>query len=233
MEEREIRQLREGLALSQERFARLLGVSLQTVRRWEEGVSRPLPVMVIRLQALRRRSGLGAKGGGGMPRKRPMAEVEIGLGGLFKGIGNLLDLVSQMAEEGKEEFSRTGEIKGLGDKLKGVYGLSVRVGLGGRPVIESFGNIKSTPRGSEVAEVREPLVDLLDEGGQLRVLAEVPGVEASDIKVEVQGDILTLSAQGKDRKYYKEVLLPWPVVAEEMEWAYQNGVLEIKLSKKT
>ncbi len=38
---KKIRELRGKLALSQERFAELLGVSFATVNRWENGQSRP------------------------------------------------------------------------------------------------------------------------------------------------------------------------------------------------
>ena len=165
-------------------------------------------------------------------RKRGEGEFELGFGSLFKGIGNLFDLVSKMTEEGKEEYARTGEIKGLGDKARGVYGLSVKMGLGGKPVVEQFGNIKATDRGAVVAEVREPIVDLFDEGESLMIIAELPGVAENDIHFEVKGDILDLSAEAKDRKYSKEVLLPSPVDAESMESSYKNGILEISLRKR-
>ena len=47
-------------------------------------------------------------------------------------------------------ISRTGEfkVKGLGDKAHGVYGVSVRVGIGGEPHVERFGNIRSTKEGA-------------------------------------------------------------------------------------
>ena len=139
-----------------------------------------------------------------------------------------------MTEEGKEEYTRTGEIEGLGDKVKGIYGFSVKMGIGGQPTVEQFGNIKKTDKGSvEVAEVREPIVDVFDEGDYLRVIAELPGVQESDIHLEIKGDILTLKAEDKDRKYSKEVLLPSGVEAESMETQYRSGILEIKLTKKT
>lgn len=166
--------------------------------------------------------------------KKAKVEFDFGLGGLFKGIGSLVDLVSKMTEEGKEEYTRTGEIKGLGDKAKGIYGFSVKMGIGGQPTVEHFGNIKKTERGSvEVAEVREPIVDVFDEGDYLMVISELPGVEESDIHLEIKGDILSLKAEGKDRKYSKEVLLPSEVKAESMETQYKSGILEIKLTKKT
>jgi len=165
-------------------------------------------------------------------KKKKEAEFEFGFGSLFKGIGSLFDLISKMTEEGKEEYTRTGEIRGLGDKAKGVYGFSVKTGLGGKPVIEQFGNIKATEKGPVVAEVREPIVDVFDEGERLVVIAELPGIEETDIHLEVKDDILDLTAEAKDRKYSKEVLLPSSVDAESMESLYKNGILEIKLRKR-
>jgi putative transcriptional regulator len=48
----EIRDLRSRLELSQEAFARLVGVSVRTVARWEAGGSEPLPLAVERLRAI-------------------------------------------------------------------------------------------------------------------------------------------------------------------------------------
>jgi len=108
------------------------------------------------------------------------------------------------------------------------------MGIGGQPTVEQFGNIKKTEKGSvRVAEVQEPMVDVFDEGDHLMVIAELPGVEESDIHLDVEGDILSLKAEGKDRKYSKEVLLPAEVEADSMETQYKSGILEIKLTKRT
>jgi len=229
MEDKDIKKLRLEFGLSQERFARLLDVSLQTVRRWEEGLTKPLPILNLKLEELQRKLG-----GAGMAeeKREKSGEIEFGFGSLFKGIGNLFDLVSKMTEEGKEEYTRTGEIKGLGDKARGVYGFSVKMGLGGKPIIEQFGNIKTTEKGAVVAEVREPIVDVFDEGERLVVIAELPGVAENDIHLEVKDDILDLAAEAKDRKYSKEVLLPSAVDADSMESSYKNGILEIRLRKR-
>ena len=166
--------------------------------------------------------------------KEAKVQFDIGLGGLFKGFGNLFDIVSKMSEEGKEEHISTGEIKGLGDKVKGIYGFSIRTGIEGQPTVEQFGNIKKTEKGSvEVAEVREPIVDVFDEGDYIMVIAELPGVVKRDIHLEVKGDILSLKAEGKDRKYSKEVLLPSEVEADSLETQYKSGIMEIKINKKT
>lgn len=57
MENKQIKGLRIELGLSQEKFAQLLGVSLQTVRRWEEGLTKPLPILSLKLEELRKRLG--------------------------------------------------------------------------------------------------------------------------------------------------------------------------------
>lgn len=156
--------------------------------------------------------------------------VDLGLGGLFKGISNLLDLVGNLAEAG-EGMNRTGEIKfGDSDKLQGVYGFSIRTGLGGMPKVESFGNIRESDEGPVVADTREPIVDVFDEGDTLLVVAELPGVSKKDIKVELNGDVLALTTTGA-RKYAKEVLLPAAAGEEGMTTSYNNGVLEVRLPK--
>jgi len=152
---------------------------------------------------------------------------KISFGGLFKGLGNLIDLASKLSEEGTE---KKGEIRGLPKGAKGVYGFSVRT-LAGKPVIETFGNIRETAKGPVVEEVREPIVDVFDEEDHILVIAELPGVSVEEIKVEVAGDILNLTASDRDRKYAKEILLPNKVKKEGMKSVYKNGILEITLPK--
>ncbi len=152
---------------------------------------------------------------------------KISFGGLFKGLGNLIDLASKLSEEG---YERKGEIRGLPERAKGVYGFSIRT-MAGKPVIESFGNIRETAKGAVVEEVREPMVDVFDEEDHILVIAELPGVSENEIKIEVAGDILNLAASDRDRKYAKEILLPGKVKPESMKTSYKNGILEITLEK--
>lgn len=169
--------------------------------------------------------------------RRPQDDKEdvsfdLGFGGLFKGLGNFLDLISEMAETGEQEVKRSGEfkVKGLGDKARGVYGFSVRTGVGGMPKVEHFGNIKSTDEGPVVADVREPMVDVFDEGGEIVMVVELPGVSEGEIKVDVQEDILTLQTTG-ERKYGKDILLPAKVDAGSLQKTYKNGILELRAKK--
>lgn len=160
-------------------------------------------------------------------------EINIGLGfgELFKGFGDFLDLLGKMAEEGKSEVSRTQEVHGPGG-VRGVYGFSVKIGVGGTPTIEHFGNIRTTEHGPEVSKVREPLVDVFDEEEHVLVVVELPGVAEDHIGVEVKDDILSMSAEGRDRtRFAKEILLPAMVDPSSLQKSYQAGILEIRLSK--
>ena len=161
--------------------------------------------------------------------------INFGLGGLFKGLTNLMDAATKLAEKG-EELSKSGEIrfdgldkiKGLKD-LKGVYGVRVRTMADGRPSVQPFGNIKKTPTGPVFEEVREPIVDVFDEETGINIIAEMPGIEETDVNCEIKGDILNISAESNDRKYQKEILLSRPAKAEDMTWSYKNGMLEINI----
>ena len=156
---------------------------------------------------------------------------KIGLGGIFEGVGNLIDLASKLSEEA-QEIQKTGEIRGLGGKARGIYGFSVRTLAGKKPVVETFGNIKRKKEGPVIEEVREPIVDVLKEKDSVRVIAELPGVSKEYVKIKISEDILNLSAERGERKYAKEVLLPFPVKADPLEFSLKNGMLELKLGKK-
>ncbi len=79
-----------------------------------------------------------------------LGDGQIGLGGIFKGIEKLIELASNLEESGGEA-NREGEfdLGHLKKGMKGVYGFSIKSALGGRgkPVVESFGNIKKPRRG--------------------------------------------------------------------------------------
>jgi len=157
--------------------------------------------------------------------------MDLGLGGIFKGLGGIIESISKLGSELEDTVTREGEIKGLGDKVRGHYGFSVSTMGGGKVKVEPFGNIRKTEKGAVVEEVREPLVDIFDEEKEFKVIAELPGVKEEEVKVELSGDILTISAEGKPRKYHKEILLPSKVKPKAMARSFKNGILEITFAK--
>jgi HSP20 family protein len=112
-----------------------------------------------------------------------------------------------------------------------VYGYSMKIGPDGKPEIREFGNIKKSLKGPQVKEEREPLVDIVETDGEVRVVVELPGVEKSDIKLHGTEDSLTISVDTPEYKYYKDVTLPTKVRVKDAKSAYKNGVLEVVLPK--
>ncbi|MEM2098952.1 MAG: archaeal heat shock protein Hsp20 [Candidatus Bathyarchaeia archaeon] len=112
-----------------------------------------------------------------------------------------------------------------------VYGYSMKIGPDGKPEIREFGNIKKSLKGPEVKEEREPLVDVVETGSEIRVVVELPGVEKSDIKLHGTEDSLEISVNTPQYKYYKEVALPAKVKIKEAKSTYKNGVLEVILPR--
>jgi len=161
-------------------------------------------------------------------------EPEIEVGGLFRQLGEAVDLLGKLVEIGGTH-ARHGEfrVKGLGDKARGVYGFSIRTGLGGeaRPQVERFGNIHPSREGFEVDEVREPLVDVFDEGEGVGVTVELPGVTEAEISVSLDADRMTLETTG-ERRYAKEIALPAEVDSASLNKKYNNGVLEMRMRKR-
>ena len=154
------------------------------------------------------------------------------LGGFINGIEKLVDLAEELKDSGGE-LKKEGEIDlgHLKEGMKGVFGFSIKTMAGGKPIVESFGNIKKTPQGPTVEEVREPMTDVFDEKEEIRIYSEMPGVNEADIKFDLKGDILDISAQSGDRKYHKEILLPLQVKKEALSYTYKNGVLEVRIKK--
>lgn len=159
--------------------------------------------------------------------------LNFGLGGLLKGFGDLIDLIQNMAEEGKETYTKSGDISGNhnGRGIQGRYGITVRLGTGGDVKLDKFGNINSREEGPHWDSIMEPVVDVYDEGELLAVIAEVPGVTEEGIATDVEGKRLKLEARGSRRQYRRVINLPAEVEAIPTATSYNNGILELKFKK--
>ncbi len=163
----------------------------------------------------------------------PQGETSLGLGGIFSGLTGLVEKLNELAQTG-QGLSQTGEIGGDDKGVKGIYGFTVKVGLGDQsPRVEPFGNIRRDKKTGKavVQEVREPVVDLFEERDHLLIVAEMPGIGVKDVQLEVKDDVLTIAAARGQKKYRKEILLPGIYPREKMRMACNNGVLEIKCLK--
>ena len=96
--------------------------------------------------------------------------------------------------------------------------------------------------------VREPAIDLIDEGDHFLLVVELPGVNKEDVELYVNRDSVTIKAERKGREekrgknyyvrervyssYYRTITLPEPVIPEETTATFKNGVLEVRLKKE-
>jgi len=117
-----------------------------------------------------------------------------------------------------------------------VYGYSVKVGPDGKPVIRKFGNIDAFPNllggGMAIKEDREPLIDIIKGEGELRVVAEVPGVNKEDLKVTADENSMTIESLTGQPRYHKRVDLPEAVDPKTAKSTYKNGILEVSFKIK-
>ena len=106
---------------------------------------------------------------------------------------------------------------------------------------------RQTPAGEMYEGDWCPSLDLKESDGDVRASIELPGLSKDDIKVSVQGDLLTVSGEKKnevaDTKenvhriersygYFKRVVtLPTEVQADKVKAEFKDGVLKVTMPK--
>ena len=109
-----------------------------------------------------------------------------------------------------------------------------------------FGGRSLAPESAEIEPWTLPL-DVVDEGDKVVVRASLPGIQADDIDVSIEENVLTIKAQTKAEEerteanylirerragsFYRAVRLPESVDTERVESTYDHGVLSIALPK--
>ncbi len=92
-----------------------------------------------------------------------------------------------------------------------------------------------------------PVMDIEETKDDIIVKAEIPGMTKEDVKIQVTGDIITISGERKreeetkDKTYHRiersygqfqrMITLPSEVQSAKAKASYENGVLTIKLPK--
>jgi HSP20 family protein len=141
------------------------------------------------------------------------------------------NLFQRMMRPFKELDQVRDEMKGSGNTQTFgpyYYGYSMTIGPDGKPVVKEYGNIR--PGLLPSAENREPLADVIvdDKEKVLKVVAEMPGVEKKDIKIEVVGRAINIDAEHADRKYHTRIPIKQKVDEDSVKATYANGILEVK-----
>jgi len=106
------------------------------------------------------------------------------------------------------------------------------VGSDGKPQIKEWGNVRpNTTAAISKSGTKQPAVDeILDEKAKtLKLVAEMPGIEKSDIKVNIADGVIDLTAERGERKYHCSVPLKYNVDENSAKASYANGILEVQL----
>ena len=134
---------------------------------------------------------------------------------------DLVNMINRIESEGQHRYESF------------IYGYSINIDENGKAEINEFGNIKSSPEGEEnleVSESREALVDIIEGKNAVTVVIELPGVEKSDIKVEIKESIIFVTTINS-KNYYKEIPLTSKIISNSARAKYNNGILEIIINK--
>ncbi len=108
--------------------------------------------------------------------------------------------------------------------------------------------VESNDRGAAPASSWDPNVDVVDDGESIRILVELPGVDASDVRVSIRGKVVMVRGTKKGRirakegmrffcmeRYFgafmKSISLPRPVNSHHARTQMKDGILEILLPR--
>ncbi len=161
----------------------------------------------------------------------------LGMGGILDGVTNILGKLSDLAEKGQQLQAAQGE-KPLGKQMTGSYGFSVRFADGGKSDDISVAPINSAPKANSpkpattATRLREPHVEVFDEGDHVMVVAEMPGVTSDAVQLNFVEKNLTISGQSKAAEFNKTIELPSCFGPENVAISANNGVIEIRLRKE-
>ena len=117
-----------------------------------------------------------------------------------------------------------------------------------------FGDVMQGAQGTGLAGRRPTGMiglpfEVSETGAELRVVAELPGVEDKDVSVELVGDVLTIKGEkrtGEERKdesyhlaerrygtFSRTLRLPFAAEADKVQATFRNGVLTVTVPKPT
>ena len=121
-----------------------------------------------------------------------------------------------------EEYKTKGSLNG-----PYYYGYTMTVGPDGKPIVKEYGNVKSELTAN--SDIREPIVDTIvdEKEKKVKLVAEIPGVEKSDVKVVVQDKSVDISAEHNHKKYKVNVPIKYKVDENSAKASYKNGILEL------
>lgn len=158
----------------------------------------------------------------------------------LSGVNAIMDALKSMVETlagaastaSEESTAQSFAVSGKNARM--VFGYTLRMGEAGLSA-ERFGDVpegapKASPTASQPAS-RQPITDIFEESEAIIVVAELPGADPAGIRCTLDGLSLSIEADGA-RAYRKSVVLPAPVLPESLQTGFQNGILEVRLTRR-
>jgi len=116
-------------------------------------------------------------------------------------------------------------------------------------IFDSFFNEISSDRFlSETGSAFMPNIDIKEKDKEIVVTAELPGMDAEDIEINISDDVLTLRGEKKEEKeekegnyyrrecsygsFHRDIPLPVEIDPDKVEAEFKRGVLKVRLPKK-
>ncbi|MDF9407593.1 MAG: hypothetical protein A4E52_01883 [Pelotomaculum sp. PtaB.Bin013] len=151
------------------------------------------------------------------------------LGNVLRGIGELVELVQKMDAEGKTEINRFGTLGDFhGQQGTGArYGFTLRTGLPGRRRPAPGDVAPSEVEWQPPLKKREPVIDVFDEGGFIRVVAELSIASDDEVALDIKENVLNMTVETRDVSFSKCIAMPKKVNPGTMRKYIRNGILEV------
>jgi HSP20 family protein len=107
------------------------------------------------------------------------------------------------------------------------YGCTMTIGPDGKPSVQEYGNVK--PDRPHISDAREAIVDtIVDEKEKVvKLIAEMPGVEKTDVKILFDKNVVNITAEHDEKKYHCTVPLQHKVDENSGKATYKNGILQL------
>ena len=119
------------------------------------------------------------------------------------------------------------EVKGNSNSGPLFYGYTLTVGPDGKPSVQEYRNVK--PDRPHISDAREAIVDtIVDEKEKVvKLIAEMPGVEKTDVKILFDKNVVNITAEHDEKKYHCTVPLQHKVDENSGKATYKNGILQL------
>ena len=106
------------------------------------------------------------------------------------------------------------------------YGYTMTIGPDGKPVVKKYSSAQ--PDLPQTLNARVNCRHNYRSEKTVKLIAELPGVEKTDIKILVEGNkTVDISAQRDNKKYHASVPLNHKVIEDSAKASYKNGILQL------